>query len=141
MNTLESTFWKLLRSHLPKGTHHQRIETGSVGTGIPDVNVCLEGIESWWELKVVKGKRVELSPEQSAWAFRRWRSGGRTFIVARDKYDKVRKGRADKIYIWRGSAGPAIIEHGIEAPDAITFDAPFDWGAIMALLTGKADLN
>ena len=134
MNTLESTFWGLLKSHLPKDCHAQRIETGSTGLGIPDVNMCWEGKDIWVELKVVKGKRVELRPEQVAWLFRRNRSGGSSWIAARDKADGVRKGKYDKIYLWPGSNVIEVKEKGVEAIGGFVFESPFDWDAIIETL-------
>tara|TARA_R110000824_G_scaffold92279_1_gene224047 strand:+ start:252 stop:722 length:471 start_codon:yes stop_codon:yes gene_type:complete len=130
--TLEATFWKLLKKHLPITCHTQRIETGSTGLGIPDVNLCWEGTELWIELKIVKGKRVELSPEQCAWHFRRNRAGGKSLIIARDKFDGVRKGKSDVIYIWNSSDVLKVQEQGIDCPVAFKFETPFNWDAIVA---------
>tara|TARA_R110000737_G_scaffold244400_1_gene255305 strand:- start:1223 stop:1666 length:444 start_codon:yes stop_codon:yes gene_type:complete len=129
---LEASFWKLLKSHLPPMCHTQRIETGSTGLGIPDVNLCWEGKELWIELKVVKGKRVDLSPEQCAWHFRRHRAGGKSLIMARDKFDGPRKGKGDVIYIWSSKDVVEIQEKGIECPADFIFHAPFDWKSIIA---------
>jgi len=137
MNTLESTFWGLLKSHLPKDCHAQRIETGSTGLGIPDVNMCWQGHEFWVELKIVKGKRVELRPEQVAWLFRRNRAGGVSWIAARDKADGVRKGKYDRIHIWPGSLSMEVKELGVATPGGYVFEAPFNWDAIINTLFGK----
>lgn len=130
----EKTFSKLFISHLPKLAHHQRIETGLTGRGIPDINICFEAEECWVELKVVKGKQVQLAPEQVAWHYRRHRAGGTTWIVARDKYDGVRKGKGDDIYIWKGLDAPEVLKHGIEFPSLYKFSSPFDWDLIMKCL-------
>jgi hypothetical protein len=136
MNTLEKSLWKLLKGHLPKGCDYQRIETGGVGLGVPDVNVCLDGVETWLELKVVKGKRVELDSAQSTWHWRRVRAGGRVWILARDRYDLVRKGKMDRLYLWRGEDSHKVRDGGVEYPAFMTWDAPFPWSGIIPVLLG-----
>jgi len=127
----EATFSKLVKSHLPVGAHWQRIETGGTGTGIPDVNLCYEGKEIWIELKLVKGKRIDLSPTQIAWHMKRTKAGGRTWILARHTYDGVRIGKGDKIYLWEGNQAKALKELGMNCENSLTWEAPFDWEDIM----------
>tara|TARA_R110000824_G_scaffold64402_2_gene168250 strand:+ start:20478 stop:20888 length:411 start_codon:yes stop_codon:yes gene_type:complete len=134
MDKKESNFWNLLKAHLPKTIDTQRIETGSTGRGIPDVNMCKLGKEIWVELKVVKGRKVQLSPEQTAWHFRRTRAGGTTWILARDKVDGVRKGKYDKIYAWSGKYSVDVSGNGIDSENAIVWERPFDWDEIWQLL-------
>ena len=129
----EKTFWSLFKSHIPDGCDIQRIETGSTGRGIPDVNICYRGHECWVELKIIKGKQVGLMPEQVAWHYRRTRAGGSTFVVARDKYDGPRKGKGDTIHIWPGKDIVQLKEIGITCPGHI-FHAPFKWDLIMGVL-------
>lgn len=136
MNTLEKTFWKLLSGHLPVGAHAQRIETGGTGLGIPDVNICFEGVELWWELKIVEGKRVALTPEQVVWHHRRARAGGVSYILARDKVDGARKGKYDRIHLWPGRMAPLVKEQGVAAP-SLMFAAPFDWPTLVAKALSK----
>lgn len=135
MNSRESSLWKMLKGHMPSSWDVQRIETGSTGRGIPDVNVCVDGHEFWIELKVVQGRRVELSPEQVAWHYRRTRAGGRTWILARDKADGVWKGKYDRLYLWSGDKAPEVFSKGIEAPGAVTWAAPFAWEALLRALS------
>tara|TARA_R110000803_G_scaffold51850_1_gene106924 strand:+ start:219 stop:623 length:405 start_codon:yes stop_codon:yes gene_type:complete len=132
--TPEATLWKLFRGHLPRGAHAQRVETGGTGLGIPDINICCGGREIWVELKIVSGKQVRLSPEQVAWHFRRTNAGGQTYVVARNKFDGVRKGKGDEIYVWPGSCAIAVQENGIQAEGGQMFTAPFDWDKIMQLI-------
>lgn len=127
----EATFSKLVKSHLPVGAHWQRIETGSTGTGIPDVNICLNGKEVWVELKLIKGKRVDLAPTQVAWHMKRAKAGGITWILARHTYDGVRIGKGDKIYLWKGLHAKTIKEDGIASGGYSVWSAPFDWENIM----------
>ncbi len=99
----EAIFSKLLKKHMPIEAHWQRIETGSTGTGIPDVNVCHLGQDIWIVLKLVKGRKVDLSPTQVAWLTKRSRVGGVTWIMARHTYDGPKIGKGDAIYLWPGS--------------------------------------
>lgn len=121
----------MFKKHLPEKCDYQRIETGGTGRGIPDVNLCWRGIEIWVELKVVSGKKINITAEQCAWHYRRVRSGGRTFIVARDKVDGVRKGKYDKMYVWSGTEAVNVQEKGIAAENCHIYEAPFDWEEIM----------
>tara|TARA_R110000803_G_scaffold1629_4_gene5270 strand:- start:3224 stop:3634 length:411 start_codon:yes stop_codon:yes gene_type:complete len=127
----EATFSKLVKSHLPAGAHWQRIETGSTGTGIPDVNICYKGKEIWVELKLIKGKRVDLSPTQVAWHMQRAKAGGITWILARHTYDGVRKGKGDNIYLWQGNLAKVVKEIGIDAGGYSVWQNPFAWENIM----------
>jgi hypothetical protein len=127
----EATFSKLVKSHLPVGAHWQRIETGSTGTGIPDVNICLNGKEIWVELKLIKGKRVDLAPTQVAWHVKRSKAGGHTWILARHTYDGTRVGKGDNIYLWSGLHAKAVKEDGTLFGEHKVWKAPFDWKNIM----------
>ncbi len=135
MNSLEKNLWGLLQSHLPrKKCDYQRIETGSTGRGIPDVNICYKGSEVWIELKIVKGRKVGLTSEQVAWHYRRARAGGVTWILARDKAKGPRKGTYDKLYLWPGSASVAVKQQGILAPCPHIFTRPYEWDEIIKVL-------
>jgi len=134
METLEKNLWSLLKGKLPPHCHAQRIETGSTGLGIPDVNLCLNGIETWVELKVVKGLRVELSPQQVVWHYRRARALGSSCILARDKFDGKRKGKGDHLYLWAGADAQAVAEQGIDVPALGHWQAPFAWDEVLAAI-------
>lgn len=91
MNHPERDFYNYLR---PKFLGHvQRIEN-TVGSGMPDVNFCSFGIETWVELKVAiqpKGE-VWLRKEQFAWSMRRASCLGRVFVVALNQ---------DMVWVWK----------------------------------------
>ena len=62
-----------------------RVENG-VGAGMPDINICLLGMEVWIESKIHLGSRgVLLRKEQYAWGLRRANAGGSVFVVAFDE--------------------------------------------------------
>ncbi len=88
-------------------------------------------MEVWIELKIVSGRKVNITAEQCAWHYRRIRAGGSTFIIARDKIDKVRKGKYDKLYVWKGEHAINIQEKGIAAEGCHIYEAPYDWQQIM----------
>lgn len=77
----ESSFWQTLRKNV-KG-HLERVEN-MVGTGTPDVNFCIEGIEGWIELKHVhywpkRGGALKIDHytlEQRLWHDKRMKNGG-----------------------------------------------------------------
>ncbi len=98
------------------------------------MNLCYQGNEIWVELKIVSGKKINITAEQCAWHFRRTRAGGHTFIIARDKVDGVRKGKYDKLYVWKGDHAIAIQENGIAADGCRIYQAPFNWEQIMGNL-------
>jgi len=76
-----------LRDH---GAEVQRIED-SLSVGIPDINVCAGGVETWIEVKYKKAFPVRantpikmgLRPAQLVWAHRRNKQGGRSWILSR----------------------------------------------------------
>ena len=134
MNKSESNFWGLIRSHLPYGCDFQRIETGSTGRGIPDVNLCYGGKEIWVELKIVNGRKIDLSPEQVSWAHRRWRAGGTSYIMARYMTDGPRVGKNDRIILWEGKFAPLVKADGIDYAPCAQWDRPFPWMNILERL-------
>jgi hypothetical protein len=136
MQSLEKNLWGTFKTNLDKhrGTraHYQRIETGGTGLGIPDVNIKVDGCEETWiELKVVQGLRVELRPEQVVWHVRRARSGGSSWVLAREKKNGPRVGTVDRLYVWPGRVAQEIAAQGVACPGAAVFNAPFDWGAVL----------
>ena len=58
----------------------QRVE--SIGSGIPDVNLCVQGLDVWIELKVYTGGRTLLRKEQVAWGIRRAIHGGNVGVAS-----------------------------------------------------------
>jgi hypothetical protein len=78
----ESKLWRVLRDGITD-IHWVRIESWS-SPGVPDVNGCAEFGEFWIELKIIKNKRVNLSPHQIAWHITRSRHQGRSYILARE---------------------------------------------------------
>ena len=65
-----------------KTVHLIRVEN-LIEQGTPDLNCCYEGVEFWLELKADDGRIPRLSKYQIAWHYRRYKSGGRSFILQR----------------------------------------------------------
>ena len=78
----ESNFWKTVKRNLPSDCHATRIENRH-GGGVPDVHIVWNGFAFWIELKVCKGNKVNLSPQQNAWLSAYSRKGGISFILAK----------------------------------------------------------
>jgi hypothetical protein len=85
----EANFWQLIRKNVPG--HLVRIENHA-GTGQPDVNYCIAGVEGWIELKYLEAfpKRQDtmvriphFEPEQRIWLTQRKNAGGRVFLFVR----------------------------------------------------------
>ena len=92
--TPEQKFYYLIKDHIPG--HVNRIEN-STGVGIPDVNFCFDGLETWLELKaninlLVAEQEVidipfgtkKLRDSQIIWHGQRTKAGGRVLVAIRD---------------------------------------------------------
>lgn len=77
----EQKFYQWFKKQLPINADCCRVETSTMG-GMPDVNVCLNGVEIWVELKCFVGGRVLIRPEQNAWMHRRAAADGKVFLLA-----------------------------------------------------------
>ena len=82
----EKLAWEAFRANVPFiGDRVDRIEN-LVGSGFPDVNVCIGGVESWIEIKApteprragtpLFGSNHKLSLEQRNWFLRQHQAGG-----------------------------------------------------------------
>lgn len=77
---------KLFQNNWPQ-VHWQRVESGPIGAGTPDLNGCVQGVEFWLELKRADHWTIKVKPEQRAsqiaWAERRIRAGGLVRMACR----------------------------------------------------------
>ena len=92
INMSEQNLWYKVKAGLEVFGHIQRVETGAIAAGVPDVNYCIEGgYEGWLELKrgsiparestiVFKSQRG-LEPSQVDWLLIRSKVGGRCFVL------------------------------------------------------------
>lgn len=120
----ESRFWKRLKKQLPEG-HIVRVENPA-NPGTPDVNMCVQGVECWPELKQVKSlpKRPEtpvftgcLKPEQVLWHKLRSRAGGKSYIIGYVE-------ESDKFYVIPGSLAPEF--NSMTLKELETHNLPLD---------------
>lgn len=120
----------LFHKHLKKfGAHCQAIET-STGLGVPDSNICLNGVEFWIEHKKCSANAVRLSIEQSAWITQRVRCGGKVFIAVRKKRNTSKRLTAiDELWLIPGVQAMGLREQGLKAtmPLAIWQGGPANW--------------
>lgn len=91
----EASFWRSCKKELDRRKnagdkiHYQRFEDSMTG-GIPDLNICFGGVETWVELKAVEWPkrpttpvRLGLRTDQSLWLNGRQRNGGRALVLAK----------------------------------------------------------
>jgi Holliday junction resolvase len=115
----ESKLWKALRDGITD-IHWVRIESWS-SPGVPDVNGCAEFGEFWIELKVIKHKRVVLSPHQIAWHITRSRHSGRSYILAREA-------ARTPLFLFSGERAKDLVDLKIdEIPMIVEIPHPYDW--------------
>jgi Holliday junction resolvase len=107
--TIDGGLSGIFQSHLPKGIHWVRIESGFTMRGIPDANYCFNKKEGWVEFKVTHGNIVGLRPEQVGWLLRRSRAGGRCNIAVRKKTRSV-----DELYLIPGKDADRVKETGLK---------------------------
>lgn len=124
MYQTEKKLYQALKTNLPK-VHWQRIETGALQQGVPDVNACYCGSEFWLELKVAQGDRVSMSPFQVSWHTRRANAGGRSWIL-------VSHSSLNALTLHRGGDALRIMEDGLSSSVAFTYHAPIDWPQFLA---------
>jgi hypothetical protein len=121
----EAHFWAAIRTHIPEA-HWQRIESGLTAAGVPDVNGCYLGHEVWLELKIVRGRRVHLTPNQTNWLVKRSTYGGHCFVVAQDI--------EGKILLWAGRFAREVMEDGIRALGRIDIE---DWDHLKKVIFNR----
>jgi hypothetical protein len=129
------------QSHLPLWDW-QRVENSGVGRGVPDLNGCYNGTEVWIENKTTEGWAVGVRPEQSAWAARRHRAGGRVFFaVRRNCTAGPRRPAADELYLFGALQGQDLITQSLKTVTPIGKwtgrPAAWDWKAIQRILLGE----
>ena len=101
----ESNFWKTVKRNLPSDCHATRIENRH-GGGIPDTYIIWNGLSFWIELKVMKGNKILLSPNQIAWNSAYCRKGGVSFILAKHPKQK-------SIYLFDGIRASELLDNGL----------------------------
>lgn len=93
MNEKKFSNWLMMYWLTGAGIHAQRIET-TTASGVPDINVCMQGLEFWIETKVfTPSKDVMLRPYQRNWMHRRSCADGLSYVLALDEQTNL-------IHIW-----------------------------------------
>ncbi len=126
---LDGGLWPVIKANL-KDWHFQRIETGGVGNGVPDLNGCYIGNDIWIELKWTDGWKPIIRSEQVAWAERRARAGGRVFLAVRRKCDAgPRRIVADELWVYRADGFRRVSLTGLKdnPPVLLCTGGPREW--------------
>lgn len=80
--TTEKEFYtRYVRPFLAGHGDHERVEN-SVGSGTPDVNYAIEGVEGWIELKLCRGDSLHFEKYQLPWHVRRLKHNSRLYVMA-----------------------------------------------------------
>jgi len=131
-----------LGQHFQRNLPHvdwQRVENSAVGRGVPDLNGCYNSVEFWIENKQTEGWKVGLRPEQSAWAARRARAGGRVFFAVR-RHCRVgpRRVAADELYLFGAHQGQELLLGNLRTVEPlgkwVGRPADWDWAEIQEIL-------
>lgn len=124
MYQTEKTLYQAMKKNLPR-VHWQRVETGALSTGVPDVNGCWQGSEFWVELKIGVIQSVKLSPQQCAWHMRRASSGGVSWIFASDPSSR-------KLWMVSGNQSINLRNRVVDSSLSVHhYSQPYDWKAIL----------
>jgi hypothetical protein len=123
---------QLERQYLPT-FHLVSIETPMTGSGVPDMNYCIDGVEGWIENKMTRAWAVKLRVEQIGWIMRRTRAGGNVWIAVRRMVTMD-----DSLYLFAGSQVKTLADRGMKnAKHALCTSggpARWDWQAVARLL-------
>lgn len=128
----------------------QSIESGSTGSGIPDLYYCAAGpgrneqpyYSGWIECKTTKANAVVISPFQVAWAERHWRKKGRCWLAVRVLCKKGKRTKAkDELWLFHGEGTSWCKVGGISAVPSLFVKghwvggpAKWDWQKIKSVL-------
>ena len=115
-----------MKRSLPLRAHTTRIENRH-GGGVPDLFIQWDGVGFWVELKVAKGSRVLLSPEQVVWHLRQSAAEGRSYVLVKCPLPPY-------LRAYPGSAAPLIASEGLSCGRAVV-EADTPAAALEALRT------
>ena len=134
----ESAFWQQVKSGLEsQDTHLCRIES-TIGSGIPDINACSNGIELFIELKVFHGNDLHFRSSQRAWILRRLSVGGRVLVLTRRDDCLLIYSSAEVLaapFISHGADRKSFHIKGEDLPNPLySCKKPFKWGEVRKIL-------
>jgi Holliday junction resolvase len=125
----EKQLWQLIKKNSPD-IFWQRLESGMTAPGIPDLFGCDEGAWAFVELKCVRGRTINLTPNQVNWMRKADKAMVNARILAWRKDKNV-----DLFYIWDCHHAAAVAERGIGAQHAQIFSLDgADWDKIFISL-------
>jgi len=118
----EKKLYALLNQHFKDelGAHGMKVEPHAM-PGVADANWCIDGIEVWVELKVLRSNqfRKPLGKEQVVWLIRRCRAGGRAWVLAHDE------GR-NRLLLWNGRYARALAQRRpVDVPCQLIQEKPY----------------
>lgn len=140
--SIDGGLWQELRPRLRElRWDMQRIETGIIGAGVPDVNICKQGCDVWLELKWTPGWKPRIRPEQIGWAERRIRHGGRVLMLTWRRCEAgERREAASELWIHYGDDMRHVLDGGLRATSPVLLcrggPAAWDWTSIDGALLG-----
>lgn len=141
--SIDGGLWPLVKAHLSgPGVDFQRIESGAVGSGCPDLNYCIDGVDGWIEFKATENYTVVFRQEQPGWIARRTRAGGRVLILTRRRHGGgPRKGEpVDELWVHWGRDVFDIHSGGLLAAKLALCQEGgpryWDWGLVRQTLVG-----
>ena len=116
----------------------------TMGEGVPDANVCLEGCDTWIEFKQTTGWKVGVRPSQVAWAKRRISHGGRVLFMVRQQNTVIADSR-DVLWVIKGEGAETLATDGLKyfpSPMLLLVNEngprKWEWDLINAILKGEA---
>lgn len=97
------------------------VETGGTAGGVPDFNMCKNGIDVWVEMKAARHWRAVIRPSQVGWIERRLLHGGRVFIAIRRDMEEL--------WLYHGVAIRTLIREPLDTikPLGAWAGGPRDW--------------
>ena len=122
-----------------KTAHWQSVETWSTGQGVPDTNVCLDGIESWIEFKQTETTKINFEPHQVSWIERRRRAKGRVFVAVRRRCSPgPRRAARDELHLFSGDEARSLLLNGLGETRSLgaweSGPSVWDWERVETLL-------
>ena len=123
----EAKFWQLIKRNLTD-IAWTRVENRSTA-GFPDLLGCHENCGFFTvELKVLKGNKLLLTPQQISWNYKHYHKGGSCFILATPLEQST-------IKIYGGGESRELSLNVHKITPQLSVDKPYEWGRVHETLT------